>query len=32
LNFSDIDSDISSFVLECSLQAGVGLAGIAFRD
>jgi hypothetical protein len=32
VNFSDIDSDISSFVLECSLQAGVGLAGIAFRD
>ena len=32
VNFSDVSQKVGSFVLECSLQAGVRIAGMTFRD
>jgi hypothetical protein len=32
VNFSDVSQKVASFVLECSLQAGVRIAGMTFRD
>jgi hypothetical protein len=32
VDFSDASQKLGSFVLECSLQAGVKIAGMTFRD